>query len=378
MPVTTAPRPATVNERSTCSERRAGRSARGGTRAATRSSAATSSSDPGAGRAPSRRRSRRRRAAARAPRAARPGGIGDVGLRDRDDAGAHAEGAQHRGVLDASAASRRRRRRPPSGTGRCPSRPRPSCARTARGPGTSTTRQPPARGQRQRRVAERDRQMPRSRSSGSRSVSTPVSARTSAVLPWSMCPAVPSVSGRRRRRRVSSWDGAAKESNLPGAVERAANGFEGRSGHRPRAAPGWMRSRSSHADRARRPVDEPADRPAPASASAASGATATSSPPEVVASVTRRAPPRRDAGVDVGEPRGPLGVARGCRPRRRAVVAQQRLDAVDRRHGRRVDLGGEAALAGQVVQVPEQPEAGDVGHRVRRPPSSAAAARRRR
>ena len=32
-------------------------------------------------------------------------------------------------------------------------------------------------------------------SSGSRSVSVPVSARTSAVLPWSMCPAVPRVSG---------------------------------------------------------------------------------------------------------------------------------------------------------------------------------------
>jgi hypothetical protein len=35
--------------------------------------------------------------------------------------------------------------------------------------------------------------MPRSRSSGSRSVSTPVSARTSTVLPWSMWPAVPRV-----------------------------------------------------------------------------------------------------------------------------------------------------------------------------------------
>src|SRR5918911_943572 len=36
-------------------------------------------------------------------------------------------------------------------------------------------------------------EMPRSRSSGSRSVSLPVSARTSHVLPWSMCPAVPTV-----------------------------------------------------------------------------------------------------------------------------------------------------------------------------------------
>src|SRR3954452_16954 len=38
-------------------------------------------------------------------------------------------------------------------------------------------------------------EMPGARSSGSRSVSTPVSARTSTVLPWSMCPAVPRVSG---------------------------------------------------------------------------------------------------------------------------------------------------------------------------------------
>src|SRR4029078_12403377 len=33
--------------------------------------------------------------------------------------------------------------------------------------------------------------MPRARSSGSRSASMPVRARRSAVLPWSMCPAVP-------------------------------------------------------------------------------------------------------------------------------------------------------------------------------------------
>jgi hypothetical protein len=38
-------------------------------------------------------------------------------------------------------------------------------------------------------------EIPRAFSSGSRSVSTPVNARTSAVLPWSMWPAVPSVSG---------------------------------------------------------------------------------------------------------------------------------------------------------------------------------------
>src|SRR5213596_2189229 len=37
--------------------------------------------------------------------------------------------------------------------------------------------------------------MPRRCSSGSRSVSLPVSALTSHVLPWSMCPAVPTVRG---------------------------------------------------------------------------------------------------------------------------------------------------------------------------------------
>src|SRR4051794_3316602 len=39
--------------------------------------------------------------------------------------------------------------------------------------------------------------MPRSRSCGRRSVLRPVSASTSVVLPWSMCPAVPIVSGMR-------------------------------------------------------------------------------------------------------------------------------------------------------------------------------------
>src|SRR4029077_8395719 len=49
----------------------------------------------------------------------------------------------------------------------------------------------------------------RRRSSGSRSVSLPVNARTSHVLPWSMCPAVPTVSG------TSSF--------LPGALNRGGH-----------------------------------------------------------------------------------------------------------------------------------------------------------
>src|SRR2546423_1907221 len=62
--------------------------------------------------------------------------------------------------------------------------------------------------------------MPRARSSGSLSVSTPVSARISAVFPWSMWPAVPTVSGAatisvahymgalRRRRGLGGTAGA--------------------------------------------------------------------------------------------------------------------------------------------------------------------------
>src|ERR671926_385996 len=98
--------------------------------------------------------------------------------------------------------------------------------------------------------------MPRAFSSGKRSVSTPVRAAISAVLPWSMWPAVPSVNGRagelirtRRllvtqtcpaggRRPAAVKYGAAKESNLP-AGERRLPGFEDPSGHRPRATPGF-------------------------------------------------------------------------------------------------------------------------------------------
>src|SRR3954447_17474097 len=53
--------------------------------------------------------------------------------------------------------------------------------------------------------------MPRAFSSGSRSVSTPVSAPTSAVLPWSMCPAVPSVSGGAAIARAQPSDSRPRE-----------------------------------------------------------------------------------------------------------------------------------------------------------------------
>ena len=92
-----------------------------------------------------------------------------------------------------SAASPRRRRPRRAGTGSRRSLRRPSCARSARGPGRrrATARRPPTSSCAKPRSID----MPRACSSGSRSVSRPVSARTSAVLPWSMCPAVPTVSG---------------------------------------------------------------------------------------------------------------------------------------------------------------------------------------
>src|SRR5438034_2443113 len=50
--------------------------------------------------------------------------------------------------------------------------------------------------------------MPRRCSSGSRSVSLPVSARTSQVLPWSMCPAVPTVSAMAKTLQTLDHDQA--------------------------------------------------------------------------------------------------------------------------------------------------------------------------
>ena len=50
--------------------------------------------------------------------------------------------------------------------------------------------------------------MPRAFSSGRRSVSTPVNARMSAVLPWSMWPAVPSTSPGLEAGSASASTGA--------------------------------------------------------------------------------------------------------------------------------------------------------------------------
>src|SRR5690606_28263836 len=49
--------------------------------------------------------------------------------------------------------------------------------------------------------------MPRAFSSARRSVSTPVRARTSAVLPWSICPAVPTIIARAAPPSIAGQEG---------------------------------------------------------------------------------------------------------------------------------------------------------------------------
>ena len=154
VPVTTVPAPRIVNERSTCS-RGAPAPRRGpAARAAARSSAARSSSSP----APGARRAGDDSAPGSSSRASlgRARGIGEVGLRDRHDAGADAERAQHRGVLarlghHAVVGGDDHQVQVDAG------RARDHRAHEALVPGHVDDRQPPARRQRQRRVAELDR-----------------------------------------------------------------------------------------------------------------------------------------------------------------------------------------------------------------------------
>ena len=148
----------------------------------------------------------RSRAASSAGRGSR-----EVRLGDGHHPVAHVQQAEHGQVL-ARLGHRRRRRRPrTAGSRRRRRRPRPCGARSARGrarpPGPAAAR----RGGRAARSPARSR-CPRAFSAARRSVSRPVSARTRAVLPWSMCPAVPSVRGGRlrahdRARRPASGSG---------------------------------------------------------------------------------------------------------------------------------------------------------------------------
>ena len=106
------------------------------------------------------------------------------------------------------------------------------------------------------------------------------SARRSASSARATAVASRSTDGSARRRAAGEGDGAAKESNLPTAGLPRLPGFEGRSGHQALAAPRvtlMLPGRPSTS----RPTTAPGTSPA------RSAATATSRPPDVVASHTR-------------------------------------------------------------------------------------------
>ena len=83
----------------------------------------------------------------------------------------------------------------------------------------------------------------------------------------------------------------------------------------------------------------------------------------MVASQTSRAPPGGHVVVPAREAVG-VGAVAAAAARDRRLVREQRLDAVDGGHRRGIDLGGDAARAGERVQVAEEAEAGHVGQRV--------------
>ena len=210
VPVTTVPAPWIVKTRSTCRTRPpVARAARPGSRAADTVERRAHRVDAPRRCGPSRARSATPPAAARA--ASRRGArrVGEVGLRDRHDARASRRAPRSTaacsrvwGITPSSAATTIRYRSIAGGAG-------DHRAHEALVAGHVDDRQRAAVGQ---RAAARSPARSRSRarfSSGSRSVSTPVRAATSAVLPWSMCPAVPSVSGvpaHGARRRTAARD----------------------------------------------------------------------------------------------------------------------------------------------------------------------------
>ena len=131
---------------------------------------------------------------------AEPGQLGQlvvdqVALGQRDHAGGHVQQLEDGRGARGSAASRRRRPRRPAGTGRCPVAPA-TIVRTNRSwPGTSTTESRRPDGQLERRVAELDRDAARLLLRAAGRCRRRSARRTSAVLPWSMWPAVPRVRG---------------------------------------------------------------------------------------------------------------------------------------------------------------------------------------
>src|SRR5215211_1540897 len=144
--------------------------------------------------------------------------------------------------------------------------------------------------------------------------------------------------------------GVAKESNLPSVGLPRLTGFEDRLGHRPRPLPAC----SAYGDRAVRTVDEAADDRA---GEAVGGGDQETSRGRRVAQ--QPAAPFGYAAVPGREAVGVVAVAAAA-ARDRLVVGEEVLNAGDRGHSFRVDLGSDAARTRQRVQVAEQPEAGDV------------------
>ena len=95
-----------------------------------------------------------------------------------------------------------------------------------------------------------------------------------------------------------------------------------------------------------------------------SAGTAASRPPEVIASHSSR---RRGSGTASAQVvNGSASAPVPARAARERVLGLQQLQhAVDRGHGGRVDLRRQPAGRRQLVDVAQQPEAGDVGERVR-------------
>ena len=189
--------------------------------------------------------------------------------------------------------------------------------------------------------------MPRSFSSFSRSVSCPVSARTSAVLPWSMWPAVPMIERHGQSRRtvevdqqvVGVEDAAQVEQEAPvvdAAEDRRARGAEARGDRlgaerrvrRPRAPgsaaarPAARRCRPRHSD-----VDQRRPRSPAPSARRSSGATA-----------------RPTASISVERPREPAQ----RRQRRARDRAPRGRGAASRASAASVSLSGRSARVQRV------------------------------
>ena len=126
-----------------------------------------------------------------------------------------------RGARASARAGRHRRRRRAARHRSRPPR-RACCRRAGRARGRRRSRARSRRGASGGRIRRRW-SCPRRRSSGSRSASMPVSARSSVVLPWSMWPAVPTttVIGRQRRRKRRR-DRAGEPSSRGSTVRRSS------------------------------------------------------------------------------------------------------------------------------------------------------------